>query len=76
MRVAANFFNRIKLISPVQPLLQKEIASRFAQIKSISLPSRPQRGVSHSSRTLARDAVDAARCRRTAVLADGEVVWS
>jgi hypothetical protein len=39
--------------------------------------SRPlSRGVSRSSRTLARDAMDATTHKTNALLADGEVVWS
>jgi hypothetical protein len=40
-------------------------------------PSRPiQRGVSRSSRTLERDAMDAAARLTKRAYADGEVVWS
>ena len=46
--------------TPVQPPLQKYSRSLLTQITSSSSPSRPtQRGVSRSSRTLVRDAMDA-----------------
>ena len=46
------------------------------QIKSESAYPVPQRGVSRSSRTLERDAVDAAVPLTNGPDADGEVVWS
>jgi hypothetical protein len=46
--------------TPVQPFPQKYSGSLFTQLTSIVTPSRPtKRGVSRSSRTLVRDAVDA-----------------
>src|SRR6266852_1040509 len=59
--VEKKFSFGINAIPPVQSCRKKEIASRFPQIKSITvaIPSR-ERGVSRSSRTLVRDAVDAA----------------
>ena len=53
--------------------------SVFPKPKSDVNPRRPvltQRGVSRSSRTLRRDAVDAAALLTNSANADGEVVWS
>ena len=60
MRAKTDLSNRIKLILPVQSHRQKYFLSRLTQITSIirAIPSH-MRGVSRSSRTLERDAVDA-----------------
>src|SRR5664280_1587193 len=62
---------------PVKPLLQKYSGFQKYQITLRTALSRPiQRGVSLSSRTLVRDAVDArSAADESAFLADGEVVW-
>jgi hypothetical protein len=77
LRATTNLLNRINLIPPVQSHRKKYFPSRFPQIKSISLaiPSH-MRGVSRSSRTLERDAVDADALWTNGAGADGEVVWS
>src|ERR1700730_3442556 len=65
------FLKRIKLLarranqrglvlSPVQPLLQKYFCFSETKIKLYDSPSRPSEGRWPSSRTLGRDAVDAA----------------
>jgi hypothetical protein len=60
MRLTANFLKQINLICPVQSRLQKYFGYRFTQISNIPTAIPPlQRGVSRSSRTLVRDAVDA-----------------
>ena len=60
LRATPNLSRRIKLICPVQSCLQKYFCFSEIQIKLYPSPSRPtQRGVSRSSRTLERDAVDA-----------------
>jgi hypothetical protein len=59
--------------SPVQPLPQKHFA--FSETKIRTVPSS-QEGGSRSSRTLRRDAVDAAVSRDERTDADGEGVWS
>jgi hypothetical protein len=52
LRLTANLSNPIKLMLPVQSSPKKYFPSRFAQITSISPPSRSHlRGVSRSSRT-------------------------
>ena len=79
LRLTANFSNPIRLFLPVQFSAQKYFPSRFAQIKSISIPVP-----SHSEGRFAivtnvglRDAVDAAVPRRRKIQpADGEVVWA
>jgi hypothetical protein len=60
VRQNAKLLNRIKLICPVQFHLQKEFASQLTQITSrtLAVPFL-WRGVSRSSRTLERDAMDA-----------------
>jgi hypothetical protein len=77
LRATANLLNRINPIPPVQPHRKKYFPSRFPQINSISpaIPSH-MRGVSRSSRTLERDAVDADALWTNGAGADGEVVWS
>ena len=77
LRAKRKFLRRIKLIWPVQSHSQKYFPSRLTQITSISLavPSH-MRGVSRSSRTWKRDAVDAAARLTKRADADGEVVWS
>src|SRR5271170_3911116 len=63
---------------PVRPFRAKYFASRLTQITGLSpaIPSH-ERGVSRSSRTLGAgcDGRNGAR-GRTALIADGEVVWS
>jgi hypothetical protein len=44
VRQTANLLNRINAIPPVQSPLQKYFAFRLPQIKSITSPSRPDRG--------------------------------
>jgi hypothetical protein len=68
---------------PVQPFAQKYSDVLFTQITSTSTSSRPhKRDVSRSSRTLRRDAMDAAATQRkhfartNGADANGEVVWS
>jgi hypothetical protein len=77
LRVKSNFLNRIKLFLPVQSRLQKDFSSPQTQI-TFKTPDVPpiQRGVSRSSRTLVRDAMDAAALLTNSANADGEVVWS
>jgi hypothetical protein len=50
----------------------------FRSRDSVYIPSHPapQRGVSRSSRTLVRDAMDAIGAQDGRIGADGEVVWS
>ena len=61
VRAQVNFFNRINVIWVVQTFAEKYSAFRIPQISVITIASRPtERGVSRSSRTLGRDAVDAA----------------
>ncbi|SHI16250.1 hypothetical protein SAMN05443248_8874 [Bradyrhizobium erythrophlei] len=61
----------------VQPLEKKYSGFPKTQITAIYVASRPtQRGVSRSSRTLERDAVDAKVSLTNDTDADGEVVWS
>ncbi len=61
MRVQVNFFKPINVIWVVQSFAEKYFAFRFPQISVINIASRPtERGVSRSSRTLVRDAMDAA----------------
>jgi hypothetical protein len=61
----------------VQPLEKKYSGFPKTQITAIYTASRPtQRGVSRSSRTLERDAVDAKVSLTNGTDADGEVVWS
>jgi len=73
----ANSTARCGDLGAVQPLFQKDFSSPRTQIKIISaaVPAH-MRGVSRSSRTLARDAVDADVLRTNGTEADGEVVWS
>jgi hypothetical protein len=62
LRVQRNFLKQFNLIWVVQSPSQKYFDSLLTQIASISFASRPtQRGVSRSSRTLGRDAMDV-RC--------------
>ena len=60
LRVNRKFLNHFKLICPVQSCGKKEIGSRETQISltTRAIPAR-KRGVSRSSRTLGRAAVDA-----------------
>jgi hypothetical protein len=44
LRAATNFLNQINPIPPVQPHFQKYSPSHQTQIKSITPPSRPERG--------------------------------
>jgi len=77
LRETANLLDRINLICPVQSFSKKYFASLFPQITSISpVILSHMRGVSRSSRTLVRDAVDAAALLTNGAKADGEVVWS
>ena len=77
MRQNSNLLNRINVILPVQSHSKKYFPSRFPQIKSISTPvPSHMRGVSRSSRTLERDAMDAGALLTNGADADGEVVWS
>jgi hypothetical protein len=55
----ANLLKRFNAICPVQSHLQKDSISRFAQIKSISPPSRSPEGRFAIVTNVARDAVDA-----------------
>jgi hypothetical protein len=66
------------MIWPVQSCVQKDSASRLPQIKSISSAVPPHREGRFAIVTdVRRDAVDAdSAARRTALDADGEVVWS
>jgi hypothetical protein len=78
-RVQADFFSPIKLFLPVEFLVQKYSASFLTQITCIFLrvPAHDTRGVSRSSRTLDRDAMDASSAADESVdLADGQAVWS
>ena len=60
LRLTANLLKQFNLICPVQSRLQKYFDYRFTQISNIpSAIPLLQRGVSRSSRTLVRDAVDA-----------------
>src|SRR3954452_2140000 len=77
LRAKSNFFQEFKLICPVQSGLKKYFAYRFTRNTIISTAVPPLwRGVSRSSRTLVRDAVDAAARLTKRAEADGEVVWS
>ena len=60
------------------PFSKNILSSQITQINFRTPPSRPtQRGVSRSSRTLERDAVDASDAADESISpADGEVVWS
>ena len=68
---------RINLICPVQSGLQKYSASRFTQIKSISIAVPPHtEGRFAIVTNVRRDAVDVAVSLTNGTQADGEVVWS
>jgi hypothetical protein len=60
LRANKKFLNHFKLICPVQSRSEKESCSRDTQI-SLTTPAIParKRGVSRSSRTLGRAAVNA-----------------
>jgi hypothetical protein len=61
----------------VQPSREKYSAFRFGRNSNRAKASRPtQRGVTRTSRTLGRDAMDAAVRETGDANADGEVVWS
>jgi hypothetical protein len=75
--VNRNFLNRFSLIWAVQSLIKKDSGFPNTQITCISLAIPFHlRGVSRSSRTLERDAVDVDAPLTNGVDADGEVVWS
>jgi hypothetical protein len=63
-------------VNPVQPRLQKYSTSRLPQISNISLTVLSHRGALRNVINAGRDAVDADAQGRTALDADGEVVWS
>jgi hypothetical protein len=71
------FLRRIKTILPVQPCRKKYFAFRRSQITGVFAAVPPHlRGVSRSSRTWMRDAVDADGALTNALEADGKDVWS
>jgi len=78
LRARANLLRRIKLISPVQPRLQKDFRSRLGQIRSISaaVPASLRGAFRDRHGRWAGDAVDAAALLTNSAGADGEVVWS
>ena len=77
MRVNGELLNRIKLICPVQSLVEKYFAFAVGQIKftTRAIPSQ-QRGVSRSSRTWGGMRWTLTVLLTRAPNADGEVVWS
>ena len=66
LRQTSNLSKPIRLMLPVQPLLQKYFPSRLTQIRSISpaVPRPEQRGVSRSSRTLGAGCGGRFQCER------------
>jgi hypothetical protein len=72
------FLNSFNVIWVVQSSAQKYFAFLPRQITGvlIAIPCLTKRGVSRSSRTLVRDAVDADALLTNSADADGEVVWS
>jgi hypothetical protein len=76
-RAQADLLSRINLILAVQSCRQKYFIFRLTQITGVFAAVPPHlRGVSRSSRTWMRDAVDADGALTNAPEADGEVVWS
>jgi len=77
LRVKSNFSNRIKLFLSVQSRRKKFSASQFPQITSLSPAIPSHRGALAIVTDAERDAVDASGASdESALLADGEVVWS
>jgi hypothetical protein len=76
LRATTNLSSRINLIRTVQSRLQKYFAFAVGQIifRASRRPAPAERGASRSSRTLARDAMDAAMSNDERHGADGEVV--
>ena len=73
----SKFAEPFNAIRAVQPAREKYFAYAVGQISATTraIPAR-KRGVSRSSRTLGRDAVDAAAHETSVADAYGEVVWS
>jgi hypothetical protein len=76
LRAGGELSNRINLMLPVQSWPQKYFDSLQTQITSLSIPFRPDGGVSRSSRTRGGMRWTLMALQTTAPKADGEVVWS
>src|ERR1700730_13795362 len=77
LRLKTNFFNRIKLIWPVQSRSQKYFCFSEAESKLYDSPSHPTEGRIMIVAYAGWDAVDAGGASDEGALrADGEVVWS
>jgi hypothetical protein len=77
LREKSNLSNGFNLIWVVQSQGEKYFASVFPKsMFPSSYPASTKRGVSRSSRTWRRDAMDAMSQQTNDDVADGEVVWS